>query len=156
MQNSQQQRSGAKGICRTRTWSGLAAAYTALFLARRYARPSDFGCLSGISTQQCRGGAAVGGAGRHWSPCRLAWEGRERIVRSRGTAELQLPTRAAVDAVDEELLPRSIRERRRAMRNANSLSSSADEHEESAASFSQSIELESLPAPFPAMVEGRG
>ena len=42
-------------------------------------------------------------------------EGRNRIVRPQGIVELLLPTLAAGDAVDKELLPRSICEQRRAM-----------------------------------------
>lgn len=53
--------------------------------------------------------AADGGVGGHWSPCRLTGEGRDRVVRPCGSAELQLPIWAAGDAVDEELLSQSIR-----------------------------------------------
>lgn len=76
-------------------------------------------------------------------------------MRPRGVAELLLPTLATGDAVDKELLPQSIRERRRAMKSTSSSSAGADELDESAVSLAESISSEPLLDPLPAMVEGR-
>lgn len=129
----------------------MEVACAAIYLARRYARTSNSGSRGlglggvGTSTQHRPGGARVGGVGRHGSPCRLTKEGTDHDVRPRAGAELQLPLWATRDAAKEELPPIPIRDRRRAMRDASSSSSGANEVESSLTSAAQSMESDSLP-----------